>query len=171
MMSEEPMEPGMFNTKTRVTMIAFILGLCCGLSMVSMAQTQPAAKSAAVAQKGFDTPQQAAHALIKAAGDFDVPELLAILGPDGHDVVASDDMVQDKNNAQAFAKEAKAKNSIALAKSNPNRATIIVGEEEWPLPIPLVKKSGKWFFNTKEGREEILFRHIGENELPPAISN
>ena len=115
--------------------------------------------------KAFDTPQQAADALIKAAGDYDVPELLAILGPDGDDVVASDDPVQDKNNAQAFAKEAAAKNSVQLAKSNPNRATIIVGEEEWPLPIPLVKKSGKWYFNAKEGRQEILFRRIGENEL------
>ena len=115
--------------------------------------------------KAFDTPQQAADALIKAAGDYDVPELLAILGPDGHDVVTSDDPVQDKNHAQAFAKEAAAKNSVQLAKSNPNRATIFVGDEEWPLPIPLVKPSGKWYFNTKEGRREILFRRIGENEL------
>ena len=73
--------------------------------------------------------------------------------------------VEDKNNAQAFAKEAAAKNCIEIAKSNPNRATIIVGEEEWPLPIPLVKTNGKWYFNSKEGRQEILFRRIGENEL------
>ena len=73
--------------------------------------------------------------------------------------------VEDKNNAQAFAKEAAAKNSIQIAKSNPNRATIIVGEEEWPAPIPLVKKNGKWYFNTKEGKQEILFRRIGANEL------
>ena len=72
---------------------------------------------------------------------------------------------EDKNNALAFAKEAAAKNSIQIAKSNPNRATIIVGEEEWPAPIPLVKKNGKWYFNTKEGRQEILFRRIGANEL------
>jgi hypothetical protein len=133
--------------------------------MMSVAQAQPAANSATVAQKGFDTPQQGANALIKAAGDFDVPELLAILGPDGEDVVASDDRVQDKSNAQAFAKEAAAKNTVEISKSNPNRATIIVGEEQWPLPIPLVKKSGKWYFNSKEGRQEILFRRIGENEL------
>ncbi len=147
-------------------MIAFILvGLCCMSPMMSVAQAQSAAKTAAVAQKGFGTPQQAADALIKAAGDFDVPELLAILGPDGKDVVASDDTVQDKNNAQAFAKEAAAKNSIEISKSNPNRATIIVGEEQWPLPIPLVKKNAKWYFNAIEGRQEILFRRIGENEL------
>ena len=148
---------------TKIVLVVF--GLYCAFSMTSMAQTQPAPKTAAPSQKGFGTPQQAADALIKAAGDFNVPELLAILGPDGQDVVASDDTVQDKNNAQAFAKEAAAKNSVEISKSNPNRATIIVGEEQWPLPIPLVKKSAKWYFNAIEGRQEILFRRIGENEL------
>jgi Protein of unknown function (DUF2950) len=166
MMSEELMKSRLLITrKTFATIVLVLVGLCCVLPMRSVAQTQPAAKTAAASQKGFDTPQQAADALIKAAGDFDVPELLAILGPDGQDVVASDDTVQDKNNAQAFAKEAADKNSIQLAKSNPNRATIIVGEEQWPLPIPLVKKNAKWYFNTKEGKQEILFRRIGENEL------
>lgn len=166
MMSEELMKSKMMITKARITMIALILvAMCCMLPITMMAQTQPAAKPAADAQKGFDTAQQAADALIKAAGDFDVPQLLAILGPDGQDVVASDDAVQDKNKAQAFAKEAAVKSSIQIAKSNPNRATIIVGDEEWPLPIPLVKKNAKWYFNTKEGKQEILFRRIGENEL------
>jgi len=155
----------LIGTEPFTKIVLVLVGLCCLLPTMSVAQTQPAAKTAAASQKGFDTAQQAADALIKAAGDFDVPELLAILGPDGQDVVASDDPVQDKNNAQAFAKEAAAKNSIQLAKSNPNRATIIVGDEEWPLPIPLVKKNVKWYFNTKEGRQEILFRRIGENEL------
>ena len=155
----------MFANKSFVTAALILVGLCCLSPMAITAQAQPASKSATAAQKGFDTPQQAADALIKAAGDFNVPELLAILGPDGKDVVESTDQVEDKNNAQAFAKEAAAKSSVQLAKSNPNRASIIVGEEEWPLPIPLVKKNGKWYFNAKEGRQEILFRRIGENEL------
>src|SRR5664279_2172602 len=133
--------------------------------MLSMAQAQPAATSAATGPKGFDTPQQAADALIKAAADYNVAELLALLGPDGKDLVESADPVEDKNNAQAFAKEAAAKNSVQISKSNPNRATIVVGEEEWPAPIPIVKKDGKWYFSTKEGKQEILFRRIGENEL------
>jgi len=166
MMNEGIMNSERLIATKRFTKIVLVLvGLCCMVPMMSVAQAQPTAKTAAVAQKGFDTPKQAADALIKAAGDFDVPELLAILGPDGQDVVASDDAVQDKSNAQAFAKEAAAKNSIEISKSNVNRATIIVGEEQWPLPIPLVKKSNKWYFNTKEGRQEILFRRIGENEL------
>jgi len=166
MMSEELMKSRMLIAPKRITTIVLILvGLCCLLPMMAMAQAQPATKTAPAGPKGFDTPQQAADALIKAAGDFNVPELLAILGPDGHDLVESADPVEDKNNAQAFAKEAEAKNSIEIAKSNPNRATLIVGTEEWPAPIPIVKKSGKWYFNTKEGRQEILFRRIGANEL------
>ena len=166
MMSEGYMKSRPFNENKRiVTIVLMLAGLCCVLPMMSMAQAQPAATAAASGPKGFDNPQQSAQAIIKAAGDYNVPELLAILGPDGEDLVASGDQVEDKNNALAFAKEAGAKNSIQIAKSNPNRATIIVGEEEWPAPIPLVKKNGKWYFNTKEGKQEILFRRIGENEL------
>lgn len=150
-------------SKGFTTMALSLLGLCCLLPMMSVAQTQTA--TAVAGPKGFDTPQAAADAIIKAAAEFNVPELLAILGPDGQDLVASGDQVEDKNNAQAFAKEAAAKNSIQIAKSNPSRAILIVGEEEWPAPIPIVKKSGKWYFNTKEGKQEILFRRIGENEL------
>jgi hypothetical protein len=166
MMSEELMK---FETKIAkerfTTIVLALVGLCCLLPLVSTAQTQPAAKAAVSSQKGFATPQQAADALFKAAGEFDVPELLAILGPHGHDIVESADPVEDKNNAQAFAKDAAVKNSIQISKSNPNRATIIVGQLEWPLPVPLVKTGGKWYFNTKEGRQEILFRRIGANEL------
>lgn len=136
--------------------------MVCLFSVATIAQTQPATTAG---PKAFDTPQQAAEALITAAGAYDVPVLMAIFGPDGKDFVSGGDQVQDKNNAIDFAKEAGAKNSIAFAKSNPNRATIIVGEEEWPLPVPLVKTNGKWYFDAKTGRQEILFRRIGANEL------
>ena len=141
--------------------VSILVGLLCLLPLMSLAQAQPSA----VSQKGFDTPQAAADAIIKAAGDYNVPELLAILGPDGKDLVESADPVHDKSNAQAFAKEASAKHSVEVSKSNPNLATIIVGEVDWPAPIPIVKKGGKWYFNTKEGRQEVLFRRIGANEL------
>lgn len=166
MMSEELMKSRLFIArKPFTTSVLILVGMCCLLPMMSMAQAQPATRTMAVGPRGFDTPQQAADALIKAAGDYNVPDLLAILGPDGHELVESADPVEDKNNAQAFAKEASVRNSIQIAESNPNRATIIVGEEEWPAPIPLVKKNGKWYFNTKEARQEILFRRIGANEL------
>lgn len=119
----------------------------------------------AAEQKGFDTPKLAADALIQAAENFDVPALKEILGPGSEDIVSSDDAVQDKNRAIAFAAIARVKSSIEVDPKNANSATLSVGNEDWPLPIPIVKRSGKWYFDTKAGREEILRRRIGANEL------
>ena len=93
------------------------------------------------------------------------PELMAIFGPDGKDFISSADPVRDKNYAIAFAEEAKVSHTIKVDRAKPNQATIIVGKEQWPLPVPLVKKNGKWYFDAKSGRQEILFRRIGANEL------
>ncbi len=113
----------------------------------------------------FKSPQQAAKALIDAAGAYNVPELMAIFGPDGKDFVVSADPVRDKNNAVAFATEARQKYSIAIDPSKPDRAVIIVGDSQWPMPVPIEKGSAGWSFDAKEGRQEILFRRIGTNEL------
>jgi len=163
MTSEEIMKSKLFRSS--VVTIFVLLLIACALPVIVAAQAKTATPAAGQGPKAFDTPQQAAEALIKAAGDYNVPELMAIFGPDGEDFIESADPVRDKNNGVAFAKEAAAKNSIELAKSNPNRATIIVGDEGWPFPVPLVKKNGKWYFNAKEGRQEILYRRIGANEL------
>jgi len=124
-----------------------------------------AASPAQPAQKQFDTPQQAADALIQVAANFDVAAAKEILGPDSDDIVASEDPVQDKNRAAEFAAKAKEKMSVQTDKKNPNQAIILVGNDDFSLPIPLVKQKGKWFFNTKVGREEILNRRVGANEL------
>lgn len=116
-------------------------------------------------QKGFDTAKLAADALIQAAESFDVPALKEILGPGSEDIVSSEDAVQDKNRAVAFAALAKEKNSVEVDPKNPNTATFVVGNDDWPLPIPIVKRKAKWYFDTKAGREEILLRRIGANEL------
>src|SRR4051812_31516781 len=115
--------------------------------------------------KAFDTAQAAGDALIQAAETFDVAVLKEILGAGSDDIVASEDAVQDKNRATEFAAKAKEKHSIEMDAKNPNSATLIVGNDDWPLPIPIVKKSGKWYFDTKTGREVILLRRIGANEL------
>jgi Protein of unknown function (DUF2950). len=116
-------------------------------------------------QKQFDTPKQAADALIQVAANFDVAAAKEILGPDGEDIVSSEDPVQDKNRAAEFAANAKEKTSVEIDKKNPNHAILLVGKDDFPLPIPIVKQTGKWFFDTKVGREEILNRRIGANEL------
>jgi hypothetical protein len=71
----------------------------------------------------------------------------------------------DKNRAQAFAAKAKEKSSTQIDKGDPNRSILLVGNDDFPLPIPIVKRKGKWSFDTKVGREEILNRRIGANEL------
>ena len=128
-------------------------------------QGNPKSAAAKPAQRSFATPDEAAKALIKAAEDFDLPALMEMLGPDGQDLVSSGDPVQDKNYSLAFAARAKEKNSVALDPSNPNRATLSVGDEDWPLPVPIIRKSGKWRFDSKAGRDEVIFRRIGANEL------
>lgn len=116
-------------------------------------------------QKSFATPEQAADALIQAAAAFDVAALNAILGPEAKDLVASDDPVRDKNSAATFAALAREKQSIAKDPKTPARAVLIVGKNDWPLPIPIIRLNGRWLFDTKAGRQEVLFRRIGSNEL------
>ncbi len=122
----------------------------------------PAQTSAKEKQKTFATPQLAADALIKAAESYDVPALLEIFGPEGKDFVESADPVQDKSRAQEFAEKAREKTDVTVEKT---RATLLVGKDDWPLPVPIVLKQGQWHFDSAAGRQEILFRRIGENEL------
>jgi hypothetical protein len=145
-----------------LTFSACVILLACVLAapVTAGAQTKPGTPAP---QKAFDTPQAAADALIQAARDFDVGALEQILGPGSKDLLTSKDPVQDKERAQLFAAKANEKNAVQMASSK--RAILVVGNEEWPLPIPIVKRHGKWYFDTKEGRQVILLRRIGANEL------
>ena len=159
-----------FKTMTsgKISLIASAIAIYCLLGLALHAAPASKADAAAAStstQKQFDTPKQAADALIQAAETFDVAASKEILGPASEDIVSSEDPVMDKNRAQAFAAKAKEKNSIQLDKKNPNRAILLVGNDDFPLPIPIVKQKGKWLFDTKVGREEILNRRIGANEL------
>jgi hypothetical protein len=113
-------------------------------------------------QKQFATAKEAADALVQAATSFDQAALKEILGPESDDLVASEDPVQDKNRAVAFAEKAKEKSSL---EQKGDHAIMEVGKDDFPLPIPIVKRKGKWVFDTKVGKEEILNRRIGSNEL------
>lgn len=157
------MTPRLFRPSMSTLMILVVAWLCFVLvtANAQAQSTQPTSQR----PKAFATPQQAAADLIEAAAAYDVPELTAIFGPDGEDLISSADTVRDKNNAAAFAKEASAIHTVKIDPSKPNLATVIVGQQQWPLPVPLVKKNGKWYFDAKSGRQEILFRRIGANEL------
>jgi hypothetical protein len=126
----------------------------------ALAAAQPAAQ-----QETFATPDQAAQALIAAAGTFDVAALTKILGPDGVDLVVTKDTVQDKHQASAFAEMAKVKTRVVKDSKNPKTATVIVGPDDWPGPIPIVERNGRWSFDIKAGRQELLYRRVGRNEL------
>jgi hypothetical protein len=125
----------------------------------------PLGAADAAAQRTFHTPQQAADALVEAAAAEDVPALLAIFGPEGKDFVNSGDPVEDKDDRARFVEKARQKKQVSFDLGDPKRAVLIVGADDWPLPVPIVEKDGKWRFNSKEGREEILARRIGRHEL------
>jgi hypothetical protein len=118
---------------------------------------------AASAQQAFKTPDEAAGALVDAAKAGDMKALVTVLGPDGEDIVSSGDEVADAETRQKFVTAYDAKHQISL--DGDDKAIIVIGQEDFPLPIPLVRKDGMWRFDTAAGRDEILFRRIGRNEL------
>ena len=138
--------------------------LCLGMA----AAVRPALADAtpvAGPQKTFSTPEEAAEALIAAAAAFNVPALKEILGPDGVHLVVTQDTVQDRNQSTAFAAQAQDKHTILRDTEDASLATLVVGQEDWPLPIPIIQEGGRWRFDTRAGRQELLYRRIGRNEL------
>jgi hypothetical protein len=164
-----PMNNRKSNVLVRNTLTGLLLvALCSALTLLSASLLFPQSKPSefsAQKQKTFNTPKEAAEALIRAAENYDVPALNEIFGPAAEDLLWTEDPVQDKNNVTAFAAKAHEKNSIAVDSKNPNRAFLIIGNNDWPMAIPIVKRNGKWFFDTKAGSQEMLYRRIGGNEL------
>ena len=135
-------------------------------------QTSPAPASSSLGSapqaahgKVFDTPQQAANALIAAAAKFDETALVEIFGPDGEDVVFTGELPQDRRRASDFAAEAHEKTSVSVESKSGNRAFVLVGNEQWPFPVPIVKNGDRWYFDSKAGKQELLYRRIGANEF------
>jgi hypothetical protein len=123
------------------------------------------AAPAAQTPRKFETPQQAADALVKAAGDFNITSLIQIFGPAGSDVVFTGEVGQDRKNAAEFAAQAHEKMSVSVDPKNATRASLVVGKEDWPFPVPLVKSAAKWSFDALAGKEELFYRRVGANEL------
>jgi Protein of unknown function (DUF2950) len=117
----------------------------------------------AVAQETYKTPEDAAAALLAAAKSGDKQDALKVFGPDGEEIISSGDPVNDANQRNKFVEAYDAKHQIES--KGDNNATLILGEKDWPFPVPLVKKDSGWRFDTETGLQEILFRRIGHNEL------
>jgi Protein of unknown function (DUF2950) len=122
-----------------------------------------AVASVASAQQAFKTPDEAASALVSAAKTGDRKAIVTVLGPDGEEIVSSGDEVADAATREKFVAAYDAKHQIAM--EGEDKATMVIGQEDFPLPIPLVRKDGMWRFDTAAGRREILARRIGKNEL------
>jgi len=115
--------------------------------------------------RGFPTPEAAAKALISAATRGDKAELMAVLGASAKEILSTSDHVADQRTRRMFVTRAAEKTKIVPDAHDPAARTLLVGKDEWPLPIPLVRVNGKWYFDVEEGKDEILSRRIGGNEL------
>ena len=114
-------------------------------------------------QKTFKTPEEAVKSLMDAVKSNDTKELLAIFGTAGKEIISSGDKVADKAGSERFGKDYEEMSK--LQKETDNKVILVVGNREWPFPIPIVKKGETWVFDTKAGKEELLNRRIGRNEL------
>src|SRR5262249_25287486 len=119
--------------------------------------------SGASAQQGFHSPDEAINALVGAARIADRRAMLGVLGRDGAEIVSSGDEAADAAQRQRFLAAYDAKHAVAM--DGDSKALLIVGQEEFPFPIPLVRRNGMWQFDTAAGKQEILYRRIGRNEL------
>lgn len=137
------------------------------LAVLTACATDPASTSSSKAvepneQYTFDSPDDAAVALVNAAADLDGDQLRLILGPDAGGL-SSGNRLRDEINLQRFATAYDVQHS--LVESAPGERTLVVGEDGWEMPVPIVERDGRWLFDTPAGVEEVIRRRIGRNEL------
>lgn len=147
------------NTTTRRG--ARVLSTTAALLLILLVPVCALAEDAA--QKSFASPRAALAALLEANKANDLTALNEILGPSAASLVTSGDDTQDKNDRAQFVTLYEAHHR--LQKSAPGTLTLLIGKNEWPLPIPLVKSGEQWRFDSEAGAKELLYRRIGANEL------
>lgn len=141
-----------------------ILSSCWSLLLAAWIVLAPTPSNAQdISQKTFATAQQAVDALIAANRRNDTGALSQIFGPEASALISSGDDTQDKNDRAHFVELYDAHHRLVPAGAA--KMTLVVGKNEWPLPIPLVKSGGEWRFDSTNGAKELLYRRIGSNEL------
>lgn len=138
---------------SKLAAVAVLLAGC--FPVCSMAQ-QPG-------QKTFSSAKEATEALVAAAQNNDKKALLDILGPEAGQIVSSGDDTEDTQNRANFVQ--RYREMHRLVKEPDGTTTLYAGDENWPLPIPLVNKANSWYFDTAAGKREILYRRVGRNEI------
>ena len=114
-------------------------------------------------QRTFSSPEDASNALVTAAQNNDEKAMLAILGPDGKQIVSSGDETEDAQSRATFVE--RYQEMHRLVKEPDGTTVLYIGAKNWPTPMPLVNKGDSWYFDTEAGKEEILYRRIGRNEI------
>jgi hypothetical protein len=133
------------------------------LTLVAAAIFPAISRAQAPGQKSYPSAEAASQALYQATEQGDQSALLEVLGPDGKEIVSSGDAAEDKANRANFAEQYKFMHRLVTEPDG--TTTLYIGAENWPTPIPLVEKDNRWYFDTATGKEEILFRRVGKNEL------
>ena len=142
-------------TVVKLTPLAFFLLWTFGFTWVLLAEPP--------GQRTFSSAAEASRALFLAAQAGDETALLKIFGPDGKEIISSGDPVEDKNSRDQFVQKYQEMNR--LVEEPDGTVRLYIGAENWPLPIPLVKRNDAWYFDTATGKDEILLRRIGRNEI------
>lgn len=132
--------------------------LACALSVVATAVHAKAAEP-----RHFATADQAVEALVDTAKAGDLPGLVALFGPEGQELVDTSDPATGRRNREVFV--AALAEGFRLEDQGPGRKLLVLGNESWPFPVPIVKGAAGWSFDAAAGREEVLDRRIGRNEL------
>jgi hypothetical protein len=154
-------EEGMRLPEIQVRQISALFAFSIAAAMVVI-MTFAGNSLAAVKQKSFTSPEEAVKALITSGRNNDNNEMSSIFGANAKDLIFSGDDAADKQRRENFLAKYDEKNMLVR---EGNRTTLIIGKDDWPFPIPIVKKGETWSFDTQKGKEEVLNRRIGENEL------
>ena len=113
-------------------------------------------------QESFNSPQEAINVMLQAAQSRDPEELHAVFGPESRQLV-SPDAVQAAESYNLFIK--RLQQQVVVVTNSYDNISLLLGNDHWPFPIPLVKRDGQWLFDTAAGRQEIIARRVGMNEL------
>src|ERR1700678_27100 len=151
-----------------ITMFAFAAGGALAQTPASPqtpSKVTPAKPAAAAAQKTFDSADTATQALIDAASKNDVATLKAILGSSAKGILTSGDPKQDEAERQEFAKIATEKHHLEKSSMSSHVMVLLIGDQDWPFPIPLLHEGDKWRFDPERGAMEVRSRQVGANEL------
>ena len=153
----------LFNRNNSYSMLRLFTGALAILTALAVMAVLPAAAEVPQDSMTFASPFRAVAALVAAVQDNNNDELLAILGPGSEDIIFSGDPVADQHGREQFLQAYNEQHT--LQQEEEGQAELLVGADDYPFPIPIVRQGSVWFFDTSAGIEEILNRRIGRNEL------